>query len=137
MLLTNNFNIYYIEVDFITPTLFQEQAIFESDAKPIIINGYENNNSAQVLSVVLYSCERWTLTAELQRIIQALQMRCCRTILGIFFTNSAMKDKKESVGRHNMPTYRSQQMFRRRHSMNWMFICRDPATQPRQVAGAG
>ena len=34
-----------------------------------------------VKSIFLYACESWTLTAELQRRIQAKEMRCCRKIL--------------------------------------------------------
>ena len=34
-----------------------------------------------VTSISLYACESWTLTAELQRRIQAMEMRCYRKIL--------------------------------------------------------
>ena len=34
-----------------------------------------------VTSIFLYACESWTLTAELQRRIQAMEMRCYRKIL--------------------------------------------------------
>ena len=33
-----------------------------------------------VTAIVLYACESWTLTAELQRRIQAMEMRCYRKI---------------------------------------------------------
>ena len=36
-----------------------------------------------VTSIFLYACESWTLTAELQRRMQAMEMRCCRKILRI------------------------------------------------------
>ena len=36
-----------------------------------------------VTSIFLYACESWTLTAELQRRIQAIEMRCYRNILRI------------------------------------------------------
>ena len=36
-----------------------------------------------VTSIFLYVCESWTLTAELQRRIQAMEMRCCCKILCI------------------------------------------------------
>ena len=36
-----------------------------------------------VTSIFLYACESWTLTAELQRRIQAMDMRCYRKILRI------------------------------------------------------
>ena len=36
-----------------------------------------------VTSIFLYACESWTLTAELQRRVQAMEMRCYRKILHI------------------------------------------------------
>ena len=38
-----------------------------------------------VTSIFLYACESWTLTAELQRRIQAIEMRCYRKILHISY----------------------------------------------------
>ena len=40
-----------------------------------------------VTSIFLYACESWTLTAELQRRIQAMEMRCYRKILRISYNN--------------------------------------------------
>ena len=34
-----------------------------------------------VMSIFLYACEKWTLTAELQRRVQAMEMRCYRKML--------------------------------------------------------
>ena len=36
-----------------------------------------------VLSIFLYACESWTLTADIQRRIQAMEMRCFRRLLNI------------------------------------------------------
>ena len=38
-----------------------------------------------VLSTFLYACESWTLTADLERRIQAVEMRCYRKLLGISY----------------------------------------------------
>ena len=38
-----------------------------------------------VISIFLYACEFWTLTAELERRIQAMEMRCFRKLLGITY----------------------------------------------------
>ena len=40
---------------------------------------------SMVVSVLLYGCEAWTLNADLQRRIQALEMRCLRRLLGISY----------------------------------------------------
>ena len=38
-----------------------------------------------ILSTFLYACESWALTAEIERRIQALEMRCNRRLLNIFY----------------------------------------------------
>ena len=38
-----------------------------------------------VTSIFLYACESWTLIAELQRRIQAMEMRCCCKVLHISY----------------------------------------------------
>ena len=37
------------------------------------------------MSIVLYACETWTTTADIERRIQALEMRCFRKLLGISY----------------------------------------------------
>ena len=58
-----------------------------------------------VTSIFLYSCESWTLTAELQRRIQAIEMRCYRKILRISYkdhvTNEEVRAKiQQAIGLH-------------------------------------
>ena len=58
-----------------------------------------------VTSICMYACESWTLTAELQRRIQAMEMRCYRTILRVSYqdhvTNKEVRAKiQRSVGPH-------------------------------------
>ena len=48
-----------------------------------------------VTSIFLYACESWTHTAELQRRIQAMEMRCYRKILHISY-----KDQQGSPCQH-------------------------------------
>lgn len=40
----------------------------------------------------LYICESWKFTIELQQRIQALEIRCCRTIRGIFYIDCNTND---------------------------------------------
>ena len=59
-------------------------------------------------SIFLYACESWTLTAELQRGIQAMEMRCSRKILHISYkdhvTNEEVRAKiQQAVGPHEDP----------------------------------
>ena len=58
-----------------------------------------------VTSIFLYACESWTLTAELQRKIQAMEMRCYRKILHISYkdhvTNEEVRTKiQQAIGPH-------------------------------------
>ena len=52
-----------------------------------------------VTSVFVYDCESWTLTAELQRRIQAMEMRCYCKILRISYkshvTNEGVRAKNQ------------------------------------------
>ena len=56
-----------------------------------------------VTSIFLYACESWTLTAELQGRIQAMDMRCYRKILRISYkdhvTNEEVRDQ-QAIGPH-------------------------------------
>ena len=58
-----------------------------------------------VTSIFLYACESWTLTAELKRRIQAMEMRCHRKILRISYkdhvTNEEVRAKiQQAIGPH-------------------------------------
>ena len=58
-----------------------------------------------VTSIFLYACESWTLAAELQRRIQAMEMRCYRKILHISYkdhvTNEEVRAKiQQAIGPH-------------------------------------
>ena len=46
-----------------------------------------------VTSIFLYACESWTLTAELKRRIQALEMRCYRKILHISYKDHVTNEE--------------------------------------------
>ena len=46
-----------------------------------------------VTSIFLYACESWTLTAELQQRISAMEMRCYRRLLGISYTQHVTNEE--------------------------------------------
>ena len=56
-----------------------------------------------VTSIFLYACESWTLTAELQSRIQAMEIRCYRKILSISYkdhvTNEEVRAKSQQAQR--------------------------------------
>ena len=49
-----------------------------------------------ILSTFLYACESWTLTAEIERRIQALEMRCYRSLLNIS-TNEEVRNRIQNA----------------------------------------
>ena len=61
--------------------------------------------SSLVTSIFLYACKSWTLTEELERRIQAMEMRCYRKILHISYndhiTNKEVRAKiQQAIGPH-------------------------------------
>ena len=46
-----------------------------------------------ILSTFFYACESWTLTAELERRIQALEKRCCRRLLNISYKDHVTNEE--------------------------------------------
>ena len=59
-----------------------------------------------VISIFLYACETWTLTADLQRRISAMEMRCYRKIMRISYkdhiTNEEVRNRIiQAIGPHD------------------------------------
>ena len=60
---------------------------------------------SRVTSIFLYACESWTLTAELQRRIRAVEMRCYRKILRISYKGHVTDEEgrakiQQAIGPH-------------------------------------
>ena len=55
-----------------------------------------------VTFIFLYACESWTLTAELQRRIQAMEMRCYRKILHISYKDHVTNEKSVPRSRRQL-----------------------------------
>ena len=72
-----------------------------------------------VTSIFLYACESWTLTAELQRRIQTMEMKCYRKILRISYkdhvTNEEVRAKiQQAIGPHE-----DHLTIVKRHKLQW------------------
>ena len=57
------------------------------------------------MSLFLYACESWTLTADTERRIQAMEMRCFRKLLGITYrdhiSNVEVRNRtRQAIGPH-------------------------------------
>ena len=46
-----------------------------------------------VISIFLYACESWTLTAELEKRTQAFEMRCYRSLLNISYKDHVTNEE--------------------------------------------
>ena len=58
-----------------------------------------------ITSIFLYACESWTLAAELQRRIQAMEVRCYRKILHISYEDHVTNEEvrvniQQAIGPH-------------------------------------
>ena len=59
---------------------------------------------ALVITLFLYSCDNWTLTAELPMIIQSLEFRCFRKILHISYKDRNTKEHvRKTIIKHIGP----------------------------------
>ncbi|CAH1251418.1 Hypp9062 [Branchiostoma lanceolatum] len=59
---------------------------------------------ALVISIFLYACESWTLTAELQRRILAVEMRCYRILLNLTYRDHITNTEVRNTIRQAMGT---------------------------------
>ena len=58
-----------------------------------------------IVSIFMYACESWTLIAELQSRIRAMEMRCYRKILRISYTDHVTNEEvrakiQQAIGAH-------------------------------------
>ena len=71
--------------------------------KQISVSSKIRQMRSLVISVLLYACETWTLTADILKKLQATEMRCFRKLLGISYrdhiTNDAVRDRiRQAIG---------------------------------------
>ena len=74
---------------------------------------------ALVMTIFLYACETWTLTAELQRRIQSLEFRCFRKILGISYKDRVTNEHvRKTIVKHIGGPYEDLATVKRR-KLKW------------------
>ena len=72
-----------------------------------------------VLSIFLYACESWTLTADLEKRINAVEMRCYRRILNISYQDRIRnEDVKERI-KNAIGPYVDLLTIVRKRKLNW------------------
>ena len=72
-----------------------------------------------VMSIFLYSCETWTLTAEIERKIQTVEMRSFRRLLGISYKDHITNEEVRSRIRKAIGPYEELLSTVKRHKMKW------------------
>ena len=72
-----------------------------------------------VTSIFLYTCESWTLTAELQRRIQAMEMRCYRKILHISYKDHVTNEEVRAKIQHASGPHEDLLTIVKRRKLQW------------------
>ena len=72
-----------------------------------------------VTSIFLYACEPWTLTAELQRRIQAMEMRCYRKILHISYKDHVINEEVRAKNQQAIGPHKDLLTIVKRRKLQW------------------
>ena len=72
-----------------------------------------------VTSIFLYACESWTLTAELQRRIQAMEIRCYHKILRISYKDHVTNEEVHAKIQQAIGTHEDLLTIIKRHKLQW------------------
>ena len=72
-----------------------------------------------VTSIFQYACESWTLTAELQRRIQAMEMRCYRKILHISYKDHVTNEDVHAKIQQAIGPYEDHLTIVKRPKLQW------------------
>ena len=72
-----------------------------------------------VISIFLCACERWALTAEWERKIQATEMRCFRRLLSISYRDRVTNEEMKNSIRHAIGSYKDLITFLRKRKLRW------------------
>lgn len=74
---------------------------------------------ALVISIFLYACETWTITAEIEKKVQAMEMRCYRKILGISYKDHITNDEVRQTIRQHIGPYEDLLATVKRRKLQW------------------
>ena len=71
------------------------------------------------MSIFLYACETWTITADIERRIQALEMRCFRKLLGISYRDHITNEEVKARIGNAIGPYEDLLTTVKRHKLKW------------------
>ena len=65
----------------------------------------KSGQSDKATNYILYACETWTLTAHLQRRLQAMKMACYKRLLNISYTERVTSEEVHNSIKHAIGPY--------------------------------
>ena len=71
------------------------------------------------ISIFLYACETWTITADIERRIQALEMRCFRKLLGISYRDHITNEEVKARIGNAIGPYEDLLTTAKRRKLKW------------------
>ena len=71
------------------------------------------------MSIVLNACETWTITADTERRIQALDMRCFHKLLGISYRDHTTNEKVKARIGNAIGPYKDLLTSVKRRKLKW------------------
>ena len=66
----------------------------------------------------MYACETWTITADIERRIQALEIRCFRKLIGISYRDHITKEEVKVRTENALVLYEDLTSVKR-HKLKW------------------
>ena len=90
-----------------------------------------------VTSIFLYACGSWTLTAELRRKLQAMEMRCYRKILRITFEDHVTNEEVRAKIQQVIGSHEDHLTVVKRRKLQWCgHICRSSGFAKSSLQGS-
>ena len=87
-----------------------------------------------ILSTFLYACESWTLTAEIERRIQALEMRCYRRLLNISYKDHVTNEEVRNRIQNAIGVHDDLLTMVKKRKLRWYGTSQDPLAWRRQFS---
>ena len=76
-------------------------------------------NNPFAMSIFLYACETWALTAELQRRVQTMEMRCYRNILCISYKDHVTNEEVHNIIQQAIGPYEDLLTTVKKRKLKW------------------
>ena len=87
--------------------------------KNIVLSSKIRLMRSLVISIFLYACESWTLTAELERRIHAMEMRCFRKHFGITYRDRISNEEVQNIVKQAIGPYDDLPTTIRHRKLKW------------------